>query len=186
MVEIGDNGVEQQISLYDGLEFVSKQDVAPGDSNTPAYTLEGPDGYVIGIDASTPVAPEFRDVNGDKLDSSTRVTIQKCDRQGNPIGSAIVFNDLIGRFSYPDMRNDPDFFRKTNKSLMVDEREIVKVFVDVPSGAANGFDAAQSQITIGDDTSDFGKAVEIMEHDSLSGAESDAVKKASQRGSGGN
>lgn len=185
MGNIGTLSAEKQISLDERLPFISEQDVPADDAGTPGYTLEGPDGYVIGIDAGTPVAPEFRDVNGDKLDPSTRVVIQKCDRQGNPLGDGIVFNDTLGRFEYADMRSDPDYFRKTSKSLMVDEREIVKVFVDIPAGA-NGLDAAQSRLTIGDDTSDFGKAVEIVDHDELTTAEKNAVKDASQRGSGGN
>jgi hypothetical protein len=183
-MDISETNVEQEITLYDGLEFVSKQDVAAGDPNTPAYTLEGPDGYVVGVDSGTNVAPEFRDANGEKLDSSTRITIQKCDRQGNPLGDGIIFNDTLGRFNYTKMRNDPDFFRKTSKSLMVDEREIVKIFLDIPNGA-NGFDSEQSKLTIGDDTSDFGKPVEIIDHDDLSSAEQEAVKAASQR-KGGN
>jgi len=183
-MEIGSMGVEQEISLYDDLQFMEKQDVAAGDPNTPAYTITGPEGYVIGVDAGTPIAPEFRDANGNKLDPSTRVTVQKCDKQGNPLGDGIIFNDTLGRFNFEKMRNDPDFFRKIKKMLMVDEREIVKVFVDVPTGA-NGFDAGQSKLTIGDDTSDFGKPVEIIDHDQLSGKESSAVKAASQANSGG-
>lgn len=186
MVEISGTPTEQHISIHDDLSFVSKQDVNADDPNTPAYTIDGPENYVIGVDAGTPVAPEFRDTNGDKLDASTQVTIQKCDRQGNPLGDGIVFNDLLGRFSYEDMRNDPDFFRKTSKALMIDEHEIVKVFVDIPSGA-NKFVSSQSRLTIGDTTSDFGAPVEIIDHKDLSAEESQAVKMASQRGgSGGN
>ena len=185
MGNIGNLSAEKQISLYEGLAFITEQDVDAADPNTPAYTLTGPDGYVIGVDAGTPLAPEFRDANGEKLDPSTRVIIQKCDRQGNPLGDGIVFNDTLGRFNYAKMRSDPDYFRKTSKALMVDEREVVKVFVDVPAGA-NGFDAGKSRITVGDDTSDFGKAVEIVDHDDLTSAEKNAVKDASQRSSGGN
>lgn len=180
-MNLGGTAVEQQISLYDGLSFVSKQDVAAGDSSTPAYTLEGPDGYLVAVMAGTPVAPEFRDSNGDKLDDSTRVIIQKCDRQGNPLGDGIVLNELIGRFNYAKMRNDPDFFRSTAKDLMVDEREIVKVFLDIPQGA-NGFSAADSTLIVGDDTSDFGQPVEIVDHDDLSNQELTAAKVASQAG----
>lgn len=180
-MNISQPNVEQEISLHDGHEFVSKQDVADADPDTPAYTVEGPDGYVIGVDAGTPVAPEFRDANGNKLDSSTRITIQKCDRQGNPLGDGIVFNDTLGRFRYDKMRNDPEFFRSTSKELMVDEREIVKIFIDIPKGA-NGFNANQSKLTIGDETSDYGTPVEIIDHDDLSSAETEAVKAASQGG----
>lgn len=184
MPEIGNTSGEQNIALHDDLAFIEVQDVAADDPNTAAYTIEGPDSYVIGVDSGTPVAPEFRDVDGNKLDDSTQVTIQKCDKQGNPLGDGIVFNDHLGRFSYPDMRNDPDYFRSTTKALMVDEREIVKIFVDIPAGST-GFDANQSRVSIGDTTSDFGAPVEIIDHDDLSGEESQAVKMASQQ-SGGN
>ena len=183
MGTIGNLSAEKQISLYDGQPFIEEQDVPAGDPNTPALTLEGPDGYVIAVDAGTPIAPEFRDSNGEKLDDSTRVIVQKCDRQGNPLGDGIIFNDTLGRFNYNKMRTDPDYMRKTSKSLMVDEREIVKVFVDVPDGA-NGYDADRSRLTIGDDTSDFGKAVEIVDHDDLTPGETQAVKSASQRSGG--
>ncbi|AGC65545.1 head protein [Haloarcula hispanica virus PH1] len=184
MGNIGNLSAEKQISVYDGQPFVDEQDVPADDPNTPALTIEGPDGYVIAVDAGTPIAPEFRDSNGNKLDPSTRVIVQKCDRQGNPLGDGIVFNDTLGRFDYEQMRTDPDFMRKTAKSLMIDEREIVKVFVDIPAGA-NGYDADKSRLTLGDDTSDFGKAVEIVDHDELSSAETRAVKAASQRSAGG-
>jgi len=183
-MKIGGRSIEQMITLYDGLSFVSSQDVAAGDPNTPAYIMEGPDGYMVAVMAGTPFAPEFRDSNGDKLDGSTRVIFQKCDKQGNPIGDGIVLNELLSKFDYEQMRTDPDKFRKTNKDLMVDEREIVKIFLDIPTGAT-GFDASQSNLAIGDDTSDYGKAVEIVDHDDLSTQESAAVKAASQRGSGG-
>lgn len=183
MANIADISAEQKITLYGGMPFITSQDVPAGDSDTAAYTLVGPDSYVIGVDAGTPVAPEFRDSNGEKLDGSTRVIVQKCDKQGNPIGDAIVFNDLLSRFNYAKMRTDPDYFRKTTKSLMVDEKEIVKVFVDIPAGS-NGFDAGESRLNIGDDTSDFGKPVEIVDHGDLSEAESRAVKQASQRSGG--
>jgi len=184
MPQIGSNSAEKQISLYDGQPFISEQDVAANDPNTPAYEITGPDNYVIAVDAGTPIAPEFRDSNGNKLDPSTRVVVQKCDRQGNPLGDGIIFNDTLGRFNYAKMRSDPDYMRKTSKSLMIDEKEIVKVFVEIPSGA-NGLDAAQSRLTIGDDTSDFGKAVGIVEHSDLSPAERQAVRQASQQASSG-
>lgn len=183
MGNIRATAAQKQISIVKTLPFVEIQDVSAGDSDTPAVTITGPDGYVIAIDPGTPVAPEFRDANGEKLDPSTRVTIQKCDRQGNPIGDAIVFSDTLGRFDYSKMRNDPDYMRKTQDSLMIDEREIVQVFVDIPDNA-NGFDAENSRFTVGDDTSDFGKPVEIVDHDDLSSTETKAVKAASQRNGG--
>ena len=182
MGNIGTTATEKRIALFDGLPFIEKQDVAADDPNTPAYTINGPDGYVVAVDASTVVAPEFRDANGNKLDGSTRVRIQKCDKRGNPLGDGIVLEDFLGKYNYSKMRSDPDYFRKTQKSLMVAEREIVKVFLDIPQGA-DGFDAANSRLTIGDDTSDFGKAVEIVDTDDLNPAEQKAVKAASQRGS---
>lgn len=178
-MEIGSKAVEKEITLDDSKPFLSKQDVPAGDTNTHAYILEGADGYVIGIPSGTIVAPEFRDVNGDKLDPSTRVTIQACDKQGNPIGSGVVFSETLDAFRYDKMRTDPDYFRKTQATLMVDEREIVKVFVDIPDGA-NGFSASESRLTIGDDTSDFANPVEIVDHDDLSGNQSQAVKDASR------
>lgn len=182
-MQIGSQAVEKEITLDDTKPFLSKQDVPAGDTNTAAYTLEGPDGYVIGIPAGTIVAPEFRDANGDKLDPSTRVTIQACDKQGNPVGSGVVFTETLDAFRYDKMRTDPDYFRKTSGALMVDEREIVKVFVDVPAGA-NGFSASDSRLTLGDDTSDFATPVEIVDHDDLSGQQSQAVKAASRAAGG--
>lgn len=180
-MEIAPQESEKQISLDDDKPFVEKQDVGAGNPDTPAYTIVGPDDHLIAIDANTPVGPEFRDVNGDKLDGSTRVTMQKCDKQGNPIGTGIALSDVLSRYDYDEMRVDPDYFRKTQKSLMIDEDEIVKVFVDIPS-SANGFDASQSRITVGDDTSDFGKPVGIVDKGNLSGEQQNAVKQAAQGG----
>lgn len=81
------------------------------------------------------------------------------------------------------MRTDPDYFRNTDRDLMIDEREIPLVFVDIPAGT-NGFSAAQSTLTIGDETSDFGKPVEIVSHDSLSGEQLNAVQRASTASGG--
>lgn len=183
-MRIATQAVEKQITLDDTRPFVEKQDVPAADTNTYAYRFKGPDGYVIGIPAGTVVAPEFRDANGDKLDDSTRVSIVKCDKQGNQIGSGVIFSETLGAFRYSKMRTDPDYWRKTQSALMIDEREIVKVIVDIPTGA-NGFDAAQSRLTIGDDTSDFGTPVEIVDHDDLSAQQSQAVKAASQAAGGG-
>lgn len=180
-MQIGNQSVEQEITIHDDLSFVTKQDVASGETNVAAYTITGPDGYVLGLDAGLPLGLEFRDNSGAKLDGSTRVTIQKCDRQGNPLGDSILFSDQLSKFDYAKMRNDPDFFRKTTRSALCDEREIIKIFLDIPSGA-NGFSAADSRVTIGDSTSDFGKPVEIIDHDDLSTQETQAVKAASTRG----
>lgn len=183
MAEKASPGVEQTISLHDALPFIEKQDVAAGASTTKdnwAYRIKGPENYVVFIQAGTEFAPEFRDSNGEKLDESARVIFQKCDKQGNPL-SEYVLNELLGRFDYEKMRTDPDYFRRTNRDLMIDEREIAKIFVDIPT-SANGFSAAESRVTIGDDTTDFGTPVEIVDHDNLSGQESAAVKQVSQRG----
>jgi hypothetical protein len=182
-MRIGSTGVEKNITIHDDLAFVEKQDVAAGSNSTKdnwAYKLKGPEGFVVFIPAAIELAPEFRDSNGEKLDDSTRVIVQKCDKQGNPL-SEYVLNELLGRFNYSKMRNDPDFFRRTNRDLMLDEREIAKIFTEIPSGA-NDFNANQSRLTIGDDTSDFGTPVEIVDHDDLSAEETTAVKRASQRG----
>ena len=184
-MNIGSTRAEKQITLHDDLGFVEKQDVTAGDSPAKdnwAYRLKGPEGYVVFIQSGTEFAPEFRDSNGEKLDDSTRVIFQKCDKQGNPLSEYIV-NELLGRFNYEKMRNDPDFFRYTQKDLMLDEREIAKIFLDVP-GSGNDFDASKSRLTVGDDTSDFGTPVEIVDHDDLSAQETQAVKAASQKAGG--
>jgi hypothetical protein len=175
---------DSKISIDDSKNFVTVQDVPADTPDQYAYQIDGPDDYLIVVEQGTPVAPEFRDSTGTKLDGSDRVTIQKCDKQGNPIGSGIVFTELLNRFDYAKMRTDDDYFRYTNRHLMIDEREIVKVFVDIPA-SENGFDAVESQLTIGDETSDFGKAVEIIHKDNLTDAERRAVGLASQTGGNG-
>jgi len=182
-MQIGNGTVEQTTTLHDNLEFLEKQDVAAGESAAKdnwAYRLKGPDGYVIFIQAGTQFSPEFRDSNGEKLDSGTRVMLQKCNRQGDPLSEYLI-NELLGRYDYERMRTDPDYQRKTQRDLMVDEREIAKIFVEIPDGA-NGFSAEQSNLLIGDDTSDFGTPVEIVDHDNMTAEESAAVKAANQRG----
>lgn len=179
----GSTGVEQATTLHDGHKFVEKQAVTAGDAPAKdnwAYKIKGPDGYVIFVERGTQISPEFRDANGDKLDGSTRVLFQKCDRQGNPL-SEYVINELLSRWNYEKMRTDPDYQRKTQKDLMLDEREIAKIFLDIPAGATD-FDPAQSNLLVGDDTSDFGTPVEIIDHSDLSEQETQAVKAASQRG----
>ena len=173
-----------RISIDDRKQFVASEDVAAGEK-AAAYEIEGPDGYLIGIEAGTPVAPAFRNANGEKLDGSTQVTIQKADRQGNPLGGGIVFDEQLSRFDYAKMRTDPDYFRHTDRDLMIDEREIVLVFIDIPEGA-EGFSADQSTLTIGDETSDFGRPVEIVSHDALNGEQLAAVRQASTASMGGN
>lgn len=183
-METGTTGVEQEITLHDRLDFVEKQDVEAGTTPTRdnwAYRIRGPEGYVVFVQQQTVFAPEFVDENGDPLDDSTRIKFQKCDKQGNPL-SEYVLSELLGRFNFTKMRTDPDYFRKTRRSLVLDEREIAKIFVEIPEGA-HGFSAEHSRLTIGDDTSDFGTPVEIMDHDDLTAEETAAVKRASQMGS---
>lgn len=185
MPVVGSNAVEKEITLHDGLAFVEKQNVAPGASPTRdnfAYEIEAPEGYVIFIQANTVFAPEFRDQFGEKLDNSTRVKFQKCDKQGNPI-SEYLLSELIGRFDFEKFRTDPEYFRTTRRDLILDEREMAKIFVEIPEGS-EGFSAEESRLTIGDDTSNYGRPVEIIDHDDLSGTESSAVKAASQRSNG--
>lgn len=183
-MQIGGRGVEQEITLDDTKDqLVEAQDVPAGETPAKdnwAYRIEAPDGRIIFAPAGVPFAPELRDANGNKLDGSTRVLFQKCDSQGNPLSEYII-NVLLNRFDYEKMRTDSKYFRRTQKDLMLDEREIAKIFLAIPEGA-NDFSAADSRLTIGDDTSDFGTPVEVIEHSDLSGQESQAVKAASQKG----
>jgi YD repeat-containing protein len=182
-MQIGSVGTEQQIEVTDEYDFVEKQDVPAGESAAKdnwAYRFEGPEGYVIFVQGGTEFAPEFRASNGDKLDPSTRVIWQKCDKQGNPL-SEFIINGQLGRWNYEKMRRDPDFRRYTQQDLMLDEREIAKIFVEIPS-SGSAMSASDSRLTVGDVTSDYGTPVEIVDHDGLSGTESQAVKAASQRG----
>lgn len=178
-MNINQQGVEKETTLHEGLPFVEEQDVAAGDFDTPAYTITGPDDTVISIDAGTQLAPEFRSADGSKLDGSARIVVHKCDKHGNKIAGGIVFSDTLNRFNYDKMRVEPDYHRKTTDALMIAPKEIVKVFVEVPEGS-EGFAAGQSNLQIGDDTSDFGVPVEIVEMQDLSAAEQQAVKAASQ------
>lgn len=186
-MEIGDSGVEQEITLDDTKEnLVSEQAVTAGDEPAKdnwAYKIQAPDGRIIFIPSGVPFAPELRDANGNPLDDSVRVLFQKCDSQGNPM-SEYVLNELLGRFNYEQMRTDSDYFRRTQKDLMLDEREMAKIFLSIPSGSED-FAPAESRLTIGDDTSDFGTPVEVINHGDLSSQETAAVKAASQQ-SGGN
>lgn len=179
-MQIGSQAVEKELTIDDTKPFVSKQDVPAGDNETWAYSIEGPDGYLIGIPAGVTIAPELRDADGNKLDGSTRITLQAADKQGNRLGGGIVFTDLISSFNYTDMRTDPDYFRKTQNAIMLDERELLRLFVDIPAGSP-GMDAANSRLIIGDDTSDYGKAVEIVDKDDLNQTQQQAVAKRSTR-----
>lgn len=171
---------EDPVQLHDDLPFITSQSVAPGETHVPAYKIEGPDNYVVGIESNTPMAPEFRDSNGDPLDGSTQIILQKADPQGNPLGNAISFEHNLDAFDYEKMRSDPRFFRHTQKSILLDEREFLYVFVRIPQGA-NGFDPAQSRLTLGDNVTQTGKAVYIRKKDSLSEVQQKAVSNANSK-----
>lgn len=169
---------EDPLQIHDDLSFVTKQNVTPGEPNKPAYIVEGKTNYVLGIEMNTPFAPEFIDINGNKLDESSRLVFQKADPQGNPLGNAIIAEANLGQFNYAKMRSDPEFYKTTNKSLLLDEREFLHVYIDIPSGAAN-FDASQSRLTIGDAVTQTGKPVFIRRKSSLGAAQQSAVNQAS-------
>lgn len=171
---------EEPITVDDTKEFVSKQDVAAG-SRAAAYTIEAPTDYVIGIDAGTVVAPYFVDADGQKLDASTTVLAQKADPQGNPLGNAIVFEDTLAVFNYEKMRSDTDFYRFTHKPLMLDEREFLYVFADIPADTSD-FDAGNSRLTIGDKSTRKNQPCYIRQKNSLSGAQRNAVSQTSSAG----
>jgi hypothetical protein len=172
---------EDPLQLHDGLSFVTKQDVAPGETNKPAYTVEGKDNYVVGVERNTPFAPNFIDAGGEKIDESTRLTIQKADPQGNPLGNAIIAEANLGQFNYAKMRSDPEYFKTTSKSLLLDEREFLYVYINIPNGSAD-FDASRSRLTIGDAVTQTGKPVFIRRKDELSAAQQSAVNQASSAG----
>lgn len=171
---------EDPIQLHDDLPFVTKQAVTAGEKHVPAYKIEGPDNYVIGIESNTPLAPEARDSNGDKLDASTQVVLQKADPQGNPLGNAIVFEHNLDAFDYEKMRSDPRFFKHTQKSLLLDEKEFLYVYFHIPNGS-NDFDPAQSRLTLGDNVTQTGKAVFIRKKDSLNDVQQQAVSNANSK-----
>ncbi len=174
---------EDPIQIHDGLNFVSKQDVSPGETATPAVTIEGTDNYVIGIEKNTLFAPEFYNANGEKIDESTRVVIQKTDPQENPLGNAIAFQANFGQFDYGKFRSDPEFYKTTTKSLLIDEREYVHIYLDIPEGAA-AFDASASRLTIGDPVTQTAKPVFIRRKDDLSQAQKQAVNQANAANQG--
>lgn len=173
---------EDPLQIHDDLPFVEKQTVQPGDRHTPAYIVEGPDNHVIGIEANTPLAPEFRAPSGDKIDSSTQVLLQKADPQGNPLGNAIVFEHNLDSFDYSKMRSDSRYFRYTQKSLLLDEREYLYVYAHIPGTASNEFDPSMSRLTVGDNATSTGKAVYIRDKDNMNQVQSQAVNNANSQG----
>ncbi len=151
---------EDPIQIHDGLEFVSKQDIEPGQNTVAAYTIRGPRNYVIGVEEETPLAPEFRTEDGTPIDKSTQLVLQKADVQGNPLGNAIVFQHNMGAFEYEKMRSDPHYFKYTNKPLLLKPREYLYVYLRMPEGA-DDFSAAESRFTMGDNVTQTGKPVYI-------------------------
>jgi hypothetical protein len=171
---------EDPIQLHDDLPFVTKTDVTAGDRHVPAYKIEGPDNYVVGIESNTPLAPEARDSNGVKLDGATQVVLQKADPQGNPLGNAIIFEHNLDAFDFEKFRSDPRYFKTTQKTLLLDEREFLYVYYHIPAGS-NDFDASQSRLTIGDNVTQTGKAVYIRKKNSLSATQQAAVNQANTK-----
>lgn len=171
---------EEPITISDDKEFVSKNDVAAGTRGI-AYTVEGPTDYVIGVDAGTVFAPYFVDAAGEPLDPSTKIIAQKADPQGNPLGNAIIFEDTVSVFNFEKFRSDTDYFRYTHKPLLLDEREFLYIYVDIPQNA-QGFNAANSRLTVGDKSTRKNQPAYIREKDTLNSQQSDAVSQVSTRG----
>jgi len=168
---------EDPLRIYDDLDFVTKQDVAPGESTVPAYSIRGPRNYVIGVEAQTPVAPELRDSNGNPIDGSAQVIFQKADVQGNPLGNAFIFEESIGAFDFEKMRSDPQYFKYTQKPLLLKPREYLNVYVDLPTGATD-LSASDSRLTIGDNTTQTGKPTFIRHLDTMNGQQKQMVQDA--------
>ena len=167
--------------LYDELDFVDKQDVSAGSDEVYAYRIECPEDYGIAIPRGTPVAPRFVDVDGNKLDGATIVTLQKFTTQGYPIADGIVFEDTLGAFDYEEMRLEPEKMRRTTAPIALDERESLHVLLSIPSGSAD-FDASASQLTIGEDTTNVGKPVSIKKKNEMGAREIAALENANSRG----
>lgn len=164
-MEIRQN-TEDPIRIHDDLDFVEKQNVGPAQENVPAYTLRGPRNYVIGVEEETPAAPEFRQADGTPIDGSTQITFQKADVQGNPLGNAIVFQTNMSSFDFEEMRSDPQYYKYTNKPLLLKPREYLYVYLDLPDGAGE-FDASSSRLTVGDNVTQTGKPVYIRHLDDM-------------------
>jgi hypothetical protein len=173
--------VEDPIQIHDQLSFVTVQDVDPGETQKPAYIVEGKDNYIIGVERNTPFGPEFYNTGSTKLDTSTRLVMQKADPQGNPLGNAIIAQANLGQFNYNKMRSDPEFFKTTAKSLLIDEREHLHLYLDIPTGSGT-FDGSISRLTIGDAVTQTGKPVFIRRKDSMNAAAQSAANQASTGG----
>lgn len=167
---------ETAIQIHDGLDFVEKWDVAPGQASAPAYTLRTPVDYVIGIETHTSIAAEFRDANGDPLDDATGLTVQKGTPQGHPIGDKVLFRGTMGEFNYERMRTEPDYVKGLSTSMLLKPHERLFCYLDIPEGSP-GFSAEESHLTIGDRVSaGFGKPVYVRHLDQMSTQERRAAR----------
>jgi len=168
---------EDPIRVHDDLDWVSKQAVSPGEDNVPAYTIRGPRNYTVGIEAETPIAPEFRTADGSPVDTSAQIVVQKADVQGNALGNAIVFETNMDAFDYAEMRSDPEYFKYTQKPVLLKEREFLFVYLRLPQGA-DDFDPAKSRITIGDNVTQTGKPAYIRHMRDMSEEEKKLVEQS--------
>jgi len=164
--------------LYDGLPFVESRAVPAGADEVYAYRIEAPEDYAIAVEEGTEVAPRFVGVDGEKVDPSTTIKIQKHTVEGYPLSDGIIFDELFDAFDYEEMCVEPAKQRKTTKSVVIDERESLHVMLSIPSGAAD-FDPDASQLTIGEDTASIGKPVAIKRKTEMSGQERRALNAAS-------
>lgn len=171
---------EDPIQIFDALDFVTKQDVSPDEVDKPAYIIEGKDNYVIGIEKNTILGPRLIDTSGDKIDGSTRITFQKADPQGNPLGNAIIAQANMNQFDYEKMLSDPEYYKTTRKSLILDEREFLHVYLDIPEGS-DDFDADASRLVIGDNVTESAKPVFIRQKQALDEPQKEAVRQASSQ-----
>lgn len=162
---------EHEISVAEDTSFVQEGNPAANDTNEYLYELDCPDDYVIGVDEGTLFAIELYDANGNELSGDTKIVIQKTDRQGNPIGSAIGGEFTYDQFNKTKMRNDPDFARHTQRGILLNEREKLHVYVDADSAP----DAANSRFTLGDSSTSLGEPVVVRERDSLPSQYKEAI-----------
>lgn len=178
MVDV-DNQNEERIELTGDLDFVEINEPAAGSEEPAAYAVRCPADYVLTVKAGTPVAPELYDANGNKLDTSTEVRLVKATRQRNEIGDTQAFESQLSAFDYEKMRTDSDYFRRTQETITLDERQYLLVKVHVPSGA-NAIDQQASNITIGDSTSRDGQPVFMKRKDELPEQHQRAIEAHSQ------
>lgn len=172
---------EDKVTVDDEKEFVTAGNPQPGSVNEPAYLIKGMDDYVIAIQKGTPLMPTLRDENGDKLDPATKVTLQKADKQGNPLGNAIVFDATLDQFRYDKMGSDTDFFRYTQEPVVLRANQQLHLYAVVPNGQP-AFDPGQSRLQIGDNTSSIGKPCFIRQVDDLDAKHQAALKQMNQGG----